>query len=387
MRWWLPLAALLVGAAAGASGLGLVAARKMTVIEQRDATIRELQLTSAVLAAKLTEARPPLPEAQRATDVHDLLQVEDAAAARGELRRFLFGADSLPGVRPTVKDLGQAGTEAWERLRGDLDRLERWTLAQDHGIDSHALAFFPRVASGPVVVYHQGHNGDVANGAETIATLVRAGHPVVALAMPLLGPNPQPVIDHPRLGRMALDDHGDLAHLEAGDGSPLAWFLTPVVAAINRLEDRGLTDDLAAVGFSGGGWTLTLAAAVDERLQTTIDVAGSLPRYLRAGRDRGDWEQDAPGLLARATYPEQYLLAAAGGRRYLHVRNRRDRCCFAGDEAAGYMPAVTAAAAGHGGAVATWIDDSHDQHTLSPAVAAAIVALLAGAPLADRVFE
>ena len=87
------------------------------------------------------------------------------------------------------------------------------------------------------------------------------------------------------------------------------------------------------IGISGGGWTTTLCAAIDTRIQHSYPVAGSLPLFLRSecSRDWGDYEQSLPGFYRIANYPELYMMGSNGiGRKQFQILNQYDACCFGG---------------------------------------------------------
>jgi hypothetical protein len=91
------------------------------------------------------------------------------------------------------------------------------------------------------------------------------------------------------------------------------------------------------VGLSGGGWSATFHAALDQRIRTSISVAGTLPIPLRRpsfdGPDeRGDWEQFAARVFQRIDYVDLYALAGipAQRRRHYQLYNEFDECCLQG---------------------------------------------------------
>jgi dienelactone hydrolase len=58
--------------------------------------------------------------------------------------------------------------------------------------------------------------------------------------------------------------------------SSMKFFVEPVILAINYAKTLGYKR-IVMVGLSGGGWTTTVAAAIDPRIDLSIPVAGSLP--------------------------------------------------------------------------------------------------------------
>ena len=77
-----------------------------------------------------------------------------------------------------------------------------------------------------------------------------------------------------------------------GTGAVYRLFLEPIVQDINYFT-RAVPNagDVSMTGLSGGGWTATMAPAVDSRIKLSIPVAGSAPFYCRlndpAARGRG----------------------------------------------------------------------------------------------------
>ena len=121
--------------------------------------------------------------------------------------------------------------------------------------------------------------------------------------------------------------------LRPKNGHPIKYFIEPVIVSINYLRNNFDYSSISMVGISGGGWTTTLAAAVDTRITKSFPVAGSYPIYLRSNssRDWGDYEQNAPELYTRVNYLELYVLGGQGENRIqMQIINKYDTCCFAG---------------------------------------------------------
>jgi hypothetical protein len=182
------------------------------------------------------------------------------------------------------------------------------------------------------LIYHTGHLGLLDTDRAAIALFERAGYPVYVLDMP---PAPH-------------------------DGLPVRTFLDPTIALVNRLEAAGV-EWIIMVGLSGGGWTTTLAAAIDPRIDASYPVAGSIPLDMRwREADIGDYEQTLPALYEIASYEMLYALGASGGRRQLQIRNVYDDCCFTGEDVS-YKDAVQVLSP----TFDVWLDTSHHEHKTS----------------------
>lgn len=268
------------------------------------------------------------------------------------------------------------------RYRGmtNLKRVDRLEIEQPHGLHSLAELFLAKKARNRFVLYHQGHGGDFWLGAKTIQALVADGYHVLAYMMPLEGRNPRPTVSFPVVGAVLMQSHDRLPLFRLRGESPFRFFFDPLVAGINYLRDEYGAEEVDAVGVSGGGWTITVYAAVDERVKLSVPVAASYPLAVRTkARDWGDWEQSAPALYSAANYLELYVLGGFGdGRAQLQILNTHDPCCFDGARAGGYGPRVQAAIRTLGaGSFDAYADDSHRKHQISPAAVRIILDRLA----------
>ena len=86
------------------------------------------------------------------------------------------------------------------------------------------------------------------------------------------------------------------------------------------------------VGLSGGGWSTTLASALDKRIGLSFPVAGSLPFDMRTTdwHDGGDFEQwKSRPIYSACDYECMYTLAGLEqGRMQVQVLHEADSCCF-----------------------------------------------------------
>ena len=161
----------------------------------------------------------------------------------------------------------------------------------------------------------------------TLGWLNELGFDAMELNMPLRGPN-----NNGSLGTMS---HKWFEQYEAAGAKTMRFFLNAVHLAINYAETLGYTR-VAMIGLSGGGWTTTVAAALDARIGLSIPVAGSIPFAMRtrhAGdpyHDLGDYEQlVARPMYAVCDYKCMYALAALErGRNQVQLLHEGDPCCF-----------------------------------------------------------
>ncbi len=305
------------------------------------------------------------------TDVEKILSIrtkKDVAKTRDELIRFVFGKDGLPyDELPEVAEKNCKDPDYSDLA--SLKTINELIVRMDYGLDSKIYHFFPKNPNQRVVLYHQGHNGNFILGKSVIKALLDEGYTVLGFSMPLKGMNGQPMVNLPELGLLKITGHDKMKFLKPAAGHPVQYFVKPVVAVINYLKKNYKFEDITMIGISGGGWTTTLAAALDTRIQNSFPVAGTYPVYLRSEshRDWGDWEQTIPGMLRTANYLDMYVLGAYGkGRRQVQVINRYDACCFAGLKWKTYNEKVEQRVKSLGkGSWSLLFDQTHHEHKIS----------------------
>ena len=126
--------------------------------------------------------------------------------------------------------------------------------------------------------------------------------------------------------------------------------------AVNYAKNALRYKHIVMVGLSGGGWTTTVSAAIDPRIELSMPIAGSVPRFpssiyphwvpdLPGNRGHGkgggcDFEQNLPRPLYHACgWACLYTLAAldtpsaisdgSSARFSLQMLHEHDSCCFA----------------------------------------------------------
>lgn len=339
----------------------------------------------------------------------NITSMEQAEAVRQKLIAHVWGAEGWPARRSvdkTEEDIayiateGQMkGKECYKELYGkSLKQINRYQVQLDHGFVSNVHHFVPVKPNGKVFIYHPGHSksfqyedehnnaGDEPPG-HVIPTLLEQGYDVVTIMMPLTG-NPTPTPEIEGYGPLELP-WGTKGHnvmftfLER----PYRYFFEPIVATVNYMEGKGF-DTFYMMGLSGGGWTTTLYAALDPRIQYSFPVAGTVPIYLRDGSsgDYGDAEQgyykeyDPGGLYDMATYKDLYLLGAAGkGRVQVQILNEHDDCCFYGLRYPKWVDQVKAGVGALGqGRYDFFLDQSHQTHRVSKQAVKVILATIEG---------
>eukprot|EP01079_Euglenida_sp_SAG-EU17-18_P001088 gene1088-2645_t len=204
------------------------------------------------------------------------------------------------------------------------------------------------------------------------------------------------------------------------------YFLEPAYLTVSYAKAQGY-DDVYIAGLSGGGWSTTLAAAMDLRIKGSFPIAGSLPCAMRnpeswdhgqnwTGDSDEDFEQSCrpnftdphpdhtgPNCAGKGPCPDarpdrqaytvcnytcQYLLAGLEEGRYqVQILHEYDTCCFSPHARHGKLlqyesnirtelAADGRASAGHGWFTAA--ADNHSKHEVCDQDKALIAASVAG---------
>jgi pimeloyl-ACP methyl ester carboxylesterase len=253
----------------------------------------------------------------------------DVVSKREQLIKFVWGADGFPtGASELVsKNIPSpvAGLENLERVEKLRTSMPTSTIGPVIVTSYH---FIPARKKKRLVVVHQGHGcpisfDDAAKGSggfqHTIKALLQDGYGVMAVFMPLQSEE-----------QCEKGEHGTLFEEAPAGSRGTRFFLEPTAKSLNYIAKHYASyRDFDMIGFSGGGWTATVYAALDPRIKISIPVAGSLPLYLRKTPYSNDEEQTHAAFYEIAGYPDLYIMGSFGpGRGQVQVLNLHDPCCF-----------------------------------------------------------
>ena len=186
-----------------------------------------------------------------------------------------------------------------------------------------ALLYEPRPLRGrmPVVLNPNGHHaGGKAVEYKQIrcANLARRG--VIAMNMEFIG-----------MGELRGDVyHNNIALLNLTGLAGVGVFYLALKKGLDVLLSNLYADPkrVGVTGLSGGGWQTIVIAALDERINLTVPVAGYTGCRARAEAlcDIGDLEQTPVDLTTVLDY--EHMTAMLAPNPVLQILNQEDDCCF-----------------------------------------------------------
>lgn len=278
----------------------------------------------------------------------------DVDAKRRQLTQLLWNADQVPAGSPDV---------SWTPAENGGE----FEVALPAGIRSK-VAYRTHQDSSCLAIYHEGHANPTDPRPNLVKDMFEAGCDTLVFDMPLMGQNNQPTVQTLD-GPVKLSAHGYLTSVDLPAGyHALRLFVDPVRQVLNRVLLQHDYDRVIMTGLSGGGWTTTVYAAADPRIQISVPVAGSLPTFLLTippVANPADFEQHHPDLVQRFGYLDLYLMASDRGRVQVQMLNRYDNCCFAGEASAVYRPHLAARAKALGGRWDQFIDNASRHHVVT----------------------
>ena len=303
-------------------------------------------------------------------NVSDLIQIknnDDIFKIKNNLINFIWKNNGFPDSKlPTSVDV-DISNSLYDDF-SNLDRIDQLNIEMEYGVNSISYLFIPESSNNKLIIYHQGHGGDFYNGKETIQFFLEKNYSVLAFSMPLFGMNDKPLVEISNLGTIQLTSHEHFRFLESNNFSPIKFFIEPIAISLNYLDKNHNFLSYDMVGISGGGWTVTLYAAIDDRISQTYSVAGSLPIYLRSiTENRGDYEQWLPELYQIANYLDLYIMSSYGeDRKFIQIFNKYDSCCFSGNLYTSYENEIKETVLQlKKGYFDIYLDDTHKSHKIS----------------------
>ena len=307
------------------------------------------------------------------TDLNSLVKIDKESSIdqkRNDLIEFFWNVGSLERVQhdgqlPEVEsDISDSRYSNFQNLK----QIDKLTIEMEHGINSVSYLLLPEKSNEKLILYHHGHDGDFLLGNDTIQFFLERDFTVLAMTMPLVGMNNQPIIEIDGFGEMHLISHDQFSLLEQNTFNPMKLFIHPIQVNLNFLDKEYDFKRYSIIGLSGGGWTAVVYSAIDDRITDSFSIAGSIPFYLRVDeRDIGDYEQTNVDLYKIANYLELYVLSGYGNyRKHIKIFNKNDPCCFSGYGYETYEYFIDNKLAQLGkGSFQIFLDDTHNQHKIS----------------------
>ena len=310
------------------------------------------------------------------SDLNTLVRIDgksDIEKKRNDLTKFFWSVGSLQHsdhitFRPQLPEVESDISDFRYNNFQNLKQIDKLTIEMEYGINSVSYLLLPEESNEKLILYHHGHDGDFLLGKDTIQFFLERNFTVLAMTMPLVGMNNQPIVEIDGLGEMKLVSHDQFKLLESNNFNPMKLFLDPVETNLNFVEKEYNFKRYSIVGLSGGGWTAIVYSAVDDKISDSFSVAGSMPFYLRVDeRDIGDYEQTNIDLYKISNYLELYVLAAYGDdRKHIQIFNKDDPCCYSGNGYESYEFFIKDKLVKLGkGSFQILIDDTHNEHKIS----------------------
>ena len=306
-------------------------------------------------------------------DLDSLIKINnesDVDEKKNHLIEFFWNVESLDRVKysgqlPQVEsDISDSRYDNFQNLK----RIDKLTVEMEYGINSVSYLLVPEESNKKLILYHHGHDGDFILGKDTIQFFLERNFTILAMTMPLIGMNSQPIVEIDGFGEMNLISHEQFRLLEKNKFNPMKLFIHPIQVSLNFLEKEYNFKRYSIIGISGGGWTSLVYSAIDDRISDSFSVASSIPFYLKLNwRDMGDYEQMNIDLYKITNYLELYVLAAYGDdRKHIQIFNKNDSCCYSGNGYESYEFFIKDKLMQLGkGSFEILIDDTHYGHKIS----------------------
>ena len=307
------------------------------------------------------------------SDLNTLVRIDgklDIEKKRNDLTEFFWNVGSLQRVQHDGQ-LPEIESDIYDSRYNDLQnlkRIDKLIVEMEYGINSVSYLLLPEESNQKLILYHHGHDGDFILGSDTIQFFLERNFTVLAMTMPLVGMNNQPIVGIDGLGEMKLISHDQLNLLEKNKFNPMKLFIHPIQVNLNYLDKEYDFKRYSIIGLSGGGWTGLVYSAIDDRISDSFSIASSLPFYLRVdARDIGDYEQTNVNLYKITNYLELYVLAGYGDdRKHIQIFNKNDPCCYSGIGYESYEFFIKDKLVELGkGSFQILIDDTHNEHKIS----------------------
>ena len=164
------------------------------------------------------------------TDLDSLIQINDeldVEQKRGDLIEFFWDVGSLNRLQydAELPEIESGISDSRYNNFQNLKRIDRSIVEMDYGVNSISYIFIPEESNKKLIFYHHGHDGDFILGKNTIQFFLDRNFTVIAMTMPLIGMNNQPIIEIDGFGQTKLISHDQFRLLESDTFNPMKLIL------------------------------------------------------------------------------------------------------------------------------------------------------------------
>lgn len=211
------------------------------------------------------------------------------AAKRQAFRDRIFPSGYPSNASPSAITVGYTGSQVHNMLRVNLtgyssiDRLTYTRLDGQGYTWTHIVYHFKQASPVGLFIIHSGHGSEGGTTAEDMTNrTLSEGYDVLVCAMPI-STGCENTENNPNVSSAGSGTANHNTILSGGLDSasylPLQLFFFSTIEALNYLDQNYSYSDYYAAGLSGGGWSVTLLAALDyQRIAKAFCVRGMKPR-------------------------------------------------------------------------------------------------------------
>ena len=244
----------------------------------------------------------------------------------------------------------------------NVKQVDRYTVIMEHNVQSKMYLLHPEIKiNNELIIINNGHGGNNDPGnlyseKNTVKFFINKGYSVLVVSLPLEGQNNKPItdvfqnielseekiIEYNEIvenGKLRLEEHSNFEFIKNDEFNPLSYFFEPTYVTLNSISNEYDFENFHMIGISGGGWVSPIYSTIDERISTTISVAGVAPIDYLVENWKNHWEVKELGEIV--SYTDVYAASTLNERKFLQIFNSDDPCCFGKDQDFGFAEVVS----------------------------------------------
>lgn len=253
----------------------------------------------------------------------------DAETVSRVVRRVIWGSNDFEAISREYADRATEVAIPYGGTVGEGPNIKSYLVRIAPGLFSRVSWYSrPDHVPGRYAIYHEGHGeAGISSASDVLDWLLANGWQVISLDMPLEGTNEED-------RQFPLYDHDAFASLDRSDFSALRFFFIPLVSVIDLIErDAKPTGrpTIMLLGRSGGGWSAFTYAAMDRRVDVSVNIAGGAPASTMLdstayNRLAPHYENHVNYLTDQASLTD--IMLAGGRRAAFFFYSQNDPCCY-----------------------------------------------------------